>query len=101
MKIVENFVSDFVVILILIVILKFGYGIGMETIVVIVNGNIVFEKVIGIEIVEMIVIWILKIVYWIEIEIEIVIDQRMIVNGIGKICAGISKIYVIVILICA
>ena len=41
-----DFVIVFVVILSEIVILKFGYGIGMEMIVGIVNGNIVFEKVI-------------------------------------------------------
>ena len=34
-----------------------------------------------------------KIVYWIEIVIEIVIDWKMIVIVIGEICAGISKIY--------
>ena len=65
------------------------------------SGNIVFEKVIWIEIVGMIVIVILKIVYWIEIVIEIVIDWRMIVSGIGEICAGISKIDVAGMLICS
>ena len=74
MKIVGDFLIVVVVILIVIVILKFGYGIGMEMIVGIVNGNIVFGMVIWIEIVEMIGIGILKIVYWIEIVIDIVID---------------------------
>ena len=49
----------------------------------------------------MIVIGIVKIVYWIEIVIESVIDSRMIVSEIDEICAGISKIYVIGMLICA
>ena len=57
-----------------IVISKFDYGIGIEMIVEIVKGNIVFKRVIWIVIVGMIVIGIVQIVYWIVIVIKIVID---------------------------